>query len=86
MWPMAMCAGKLLEHVVGEDFRDEAHALDVGEVLAVGGGDAGGFLPAMLEGVEAEVGLAGGVGMAVDGDDAAFFVELVVRGDRRQWT
>ena len=34
-------AGQLGEHVVGEDFRDQAHALDVGEVLAVGGGDAG---------------------------------------------
>jgi hypothetical protein len=31
----------------------------------------------MLQGVEAEIGLAGGVGMAVDGDDAALFAELV---------
>ena len=45
--------------------------------LAVGGGDAGRFLAAMLEGVEAEIGLAGGVGVAVDGDYAAFFVEVV---------
>ena len=70
-------AGELGEHFVGEDFRDQAHALDVGEMLAVGGGDAGRFLAAMLEGVEAEIGLARGVGMAVDGDDAAFFAELV---------
>ena len=74
-------AGELGEHVVGEDFRDQAHALDVGEVLAVGGGDAGRFLAAMLQGVEAEIGLARGVGMAVDGDYAAFFVELVDRRD-----
>ena len=71
-------AGELGEHVVGKDFRDQAHAFDVGEALAVGGGDAGRFLAAMLQGVEAEVGLAGGVGVAVDGDDAAFFAELVV--------
>ena len=64
------------KHIVGEDFRDEAHAFDVGEVRAVGGGDAGGFLSAMLEGVEGEVGLAGGVGMVVDGDYAAFFAQL----------
>ncbi len=44
--------------------------------LAVGGGDAGRLLAAMLEGVEAEIGLAGGVGMAVNGDYAAFFAEL----------
>ena len=34
-------AGELGEDVVGEDFRDEAHALDVGQMIAVGGGDAG---------------------------------------------
>ena len=70
-------AGELGEHVVGEDFGDQAHALDVGQMLAVGGGDAGRLLAAMLQGVEAEIGLARGVGMAVDGDDAAFFAELV---------
>ena len=74
-------AGQLGEHVVGEDLRNQAHALDVGQMLAVGRGDAGRFLPAMLQRVEAEVGLARGVGMAVDGDDAAFFVQLVA--DRR---
>ncbi len=69
-------AGELGQHVVGEDFRDQAHALDVGQMQAVGGGDAGRLLAAMLQGVEAEIGLAGGVGMAVDGDYAAFFAEL----------
>ncbi len=60
---------------------DQAHALDVGEVLAVGGGDAGRFLAAMLQGIEAEVGLARGVGMAVDGDYAAFFAQLGIVSD-----
>jgi hypothetical protein len=32
----------------------------------------------MLQGVETEIGLAGSVGMAVDGDDTAFFVEFGV--------
>ena len=32
------------------------------------------YLPAMLEGVEGEVGLAGCVGVVVDGDDAAVFL------------
>ncbi len=77
-------AGELGEHIVGEDFRDQAHALDVGQMLAVGGGDAGRFLAAMLEGVEGEIGFARGVRMAVDGDDAAFFVEFVAgRGELR---
>ena len=65
------------DHIVGEDLGDEAHALNVRKVRAVCGGDAGGFLAAMLEGVEGEVGLAGCVGVIVDGDYATFFVELV---------
>jgi hypothetical protein len=31
----------------------------------------------MLQGVEGEISLSGGVGVAVNGDDAAFFAELV---------
>ena len=71
-------AGKLGQHVVREYLRNQAHAFDVGETMAVSGGDSGRLLAAVLEGVKAEIGLAGGVGMAVDGDYAAFFVELGV--------
>jgi hypothetical protein len=38
----------------------------------------------MLQCVEAEIDLAGSVGMAVDGDYATFFAELVV-GDVALW-
>ena len=69
-------AGQLAQHVFGEDFGDQAHALDIAQVIAVGGGDAGGFLAAMLEGVEAEIDLAGGFRVAVDGHYAAFFFKL----------
>ena len=77
---MAMVAGELGEDGVGEDFGDEAHALEVGDAVAVRGGDAGGLLAAVLEGVEAPVGEAGGVGVVVDGHDAAFFAEFVEGG------
>ena len=40
--------------------------------------DAGRFLPAMLQRVEAERGNRGGVAMAIDAKDAAFLVKLVV--------
>src|ERR1700722_2356464 len=70
-------AGELRENVVGKDFGNQAHAFDVGEMLAIGGGDAGRFLAAMLESVEREIGFARGLRMAVDGYDATFFVELV---------
>ena len=74
--------GQLAQHVVGEDLRDQAHALDVGQVQSVGRGDARRLLPAMLQRIEAEIGLARGIGMAVDGDDAALFAQLV-SGRRR---
>jgi hypothetical protein len=77
-------AGELGEHVVGEDLRNQAHAFDVGEVLAVGGSDAGRLLSAMLQGVEAEIGFSGGVGVVVNGDYAAFFMESVPPGDSGQ--
>src|SRR5690348_15599782 len=68
---------QLLQHVVGEDLRDESHALDVGKMLAVGRRDAGGFLSAMLQCVESEIGLACRVGMAVNRYDTALIVQLV---------
>jgi hypothetical protein len=54
-------------------------------VEAVGGGDAGRLLAAMLQGVKAEIGLAGGVGVAVNGDYATLFAEFGVL-DRDQGT
>ena len=45
--------------------------------VAVGGGDAGALLAAMLQRVEAEVGEVGRLGMAEDAEDAALVVEFV---------
>ena len=47
------------------------------EPLAVEGDDAGGFLAAVLEGVQAERGDRRGVGMAEDAEDAAFLAQPV---------
>jgi hypothetical protein len=38
----------------------------------------------VLQGIEAEIDLARGIGMAVDGDDAAFFVQFVGVGNELQ--
>ena len=56
---------------------DQADAALGMEALAVVGDDAGGFLAAMLQGVEAERGDGGGVGMAEDAEDAAFLAQTV---------
>ena len=47
------------------------------EALAVEGDDAGRFLAAMLQRVQAERGDGGGVGMAEDAEDAAFLAQRV---------
>ena len=47
---------QLVQDVAVEDLRDEPHALVLAELFAVGGDDAGAFLAAMLQGVEAVVG------------------------------
>ena len=66
-------AGQAVDHLAPrEGVADEAEAALGMEALAVEGDDAGGFLAAMLERVQAERGDGGGVGMAEDAEDAAF--------------
>ena len=71
-------AGQAVDHLAaGEVVADQAHAALGMEPLAVEGDDAGGFLAAVLERVQAERGDRGGVGMAEDAEDAAFFAQPV---------
>jgi hypothetical protein len=50
------------------------------ERLAVGRHDARGFLPAMLQAVEAEIREVGRLGMSVDAEHPALLVETVEVG------
>ena len=71
-------AGQAIDDVAaGEGVADEAEATLGMKPVAVIADDAGGFLAAMLKGVEAERGDGGGVGMAEDAEDAAFLAERV---------
>jgi len=47
------------------------------EAIAIIGNDTGGFLPAMLQGVEAERGQRCRVLGAIDAEDATFVMKLV---------
>ena len=64
--------GPLVERV-----RDVAHLARGAEPLAVARDDAGALLPAVLEGVQPEIGEVGRLGMVVDAEDAALVAELV---------
>ena len=66
-------AGQALDHfAAGEGVADQAEAAFAVEAAAVEGDDAGGFLAAMLEGVQSERGDGGGLGVAEDAEHAAF--------------
>ena len=72
-------AGQAVDHLAaGEVVADEAHAALGMEALAVEGDDAGRFLAAMLQRVQAERRDGGGVGMAEDAEHAALLAQPVV--------
>src|SRR6266536_4529909 len=54
------------------------------ELLAVIGDDAGGFLAAVLQGVQPERGQGRRVGMAINPENAAFLVEVVIAAAGRR--
>ena len=66
------------QHPRREDLADQAHAGVAVEVRAVGDGDAGRLLPAVLLGEEALVGDLRGVLRAPDAEDAALLLLLVL--------
>jgi hypothetical protein len=61
----------------GEMVADEAKAALGIEAPAVEGDDAGGFLSAVLQRVQAERGDCGGLGMAENAENAAFLAQTV---------
>src|SRR5690348_4677545 len=79
-------APELLDHgLLVEAVGDMTHLAMGVETLAVEGDDAGGFLAAMLQGVQAENGVGGGLIDPVNAYNAALFLEMVVvEGVRRE--
>src|SRR5439155_11253539 len=61
-----------------EIVTDEAGTAMRAELLAIVGDNAGRFLAAMLQGVQPKRGQGRRVRMAIDPEDAAFIVEMVV--------
>ncbi len=58
-------------------FADQAEPAFGIIAMAVEGDDAGGFLAAVLQGVEAEGGDRRGLGMAENAEDAAFLAQAI---------
>ncbi len=71
-------AGQAVDHpAVGEGVADQAEPPLGMKTPAVEGDDAGGFLAAMLERMQAERGDGGGIGMAENAEHAAFLAQAV---------
>ena len=66
---------KRLKRVLVERFGDLAHRPRDPELLAVGGGNAGALLPAVLKRVKAKVGEVGGLGVPEDSKNTALVFE-----------
>ena len=66
------------DRLLAEDVADQAGGAVIVEMAAVVGDDARGFLAAMLQGMQAERGVGGGIGGPVDAEQRAFLVEFVV--------
>ncbi len=72
--PHGGLAWKLVQYLSGEDLGYVSHARTARELFPYGGDDARRLLPAVLQGVEREVGQRRGLGMTEDPDDAAHLV------------
>ena len=64
MWPIGEVAAQRAQVRLVEDLGDQAHVLVDEDLLAVADRDAGRLLAAVLQGVEAEVGELGDLGVA----------------------
>ncbi len=63
---------------VGENFADQTEAAMGMELPPVKGDDSSGLLSTMLQCMQAQRRMCGGVGMAVYAEDRAFFMQMVV--------
>ena len=75
--PDGQFARQLVQHIGREDIRDMTHLADAMDFAPVGGCDARAFLSPVLQSIQSEIGEICRFGVAVDGENAALFVEFV---------
>jgi len=81
---LALCMNSFENKSDLQTYQEELRLADMAEpamgveMLAVERDDAGGLLAAMLQSVQAERGVRGGLDVAVDAEHAALLVQLVV--------
>lgn len=81
-------AGKALQYLGVKDLRHQSQTSVGPHPAAIGGDNPAGLLAPVLKGVKAEIGESGGIGVAVDPEYAALFLEtgsLPRPGNFRFW-
>ena len=68
-----------MEYLLGKHLGHVTHCLIARQLVPIRGDDASAFLPAVLEGIQTQVGQLGRLGVPVDGENPTVVVELVVR-------
>ncbi len=68
-----------VDHLLGKHFSYVTHSLVAQNLVTIRGGNSSAFLPAMLEGVKAQVGELCCLRVSIDGEDPTVIVEFVVR-------
>ena len=76
--PDGQISGQGFEDLGGKDFVHVAHAPLAGQGLTIGNGDAGAFLPAMLQRVETVVGKLGSIRMSENAEHAAIMFGIIL--------
>ena len=66
-----------LDHLLFEDIGHKTHLAMGDQDLAIRGDNAGGFLAAVLKGIEAKVNHVGCLGVAIDPHDSTLFVKFI---------
>lgn len=74
-----------VQHRLVEDVRHQSQALMLPDLVIIAGNYAARFLTAVLQGVETEIGQAGGFGMAVDAEDATVFLGTGISCGAGKW-
>jgi hypothetical protein len=82
--PDGQISGQGLEDLGRKDFVYVAHAPLAGQGLTVGNGDAGAFLPSVLEGIKAQICQFGRLRVAINREDPTVIMKLVF-GERKYW-
>jgi hypothetical protein len=77
--PDGKMSGQAFYDIGGKDLVHVTHTPHTSQGLTVGNGNAGAFLPPVLEGVQPQVGQFGRLRMTINRENSAVVMKLIIR-------